>query len=114
MTVQAPKTTLQQRLVRIYNIPPNVTFHCPKRVALTNTQTFGQLLSWEPTKDGDKCPASGAELLESIVLAQKEIERIQAAIDNMVSIMEQQDAEHDAVAHPCAIAKADQQGGADA
>ncbi len=106
MTVQAPKTTLQQRLARTYRIPNGVTYHRP------HTNTFGGIMFGEIvtcTKDGtDWCAeGKGHEFMQSIALAHKEIERIQRAIDNMVSIMDQQDAEHDAVAHLCAIAEAE-------
>ncbi|WP_294637405.1 hypothetical protein [uncultured Aquabacterium sp.] len=106
MTVQAPKTTLQQRLARTYRIPNGVTYHRPHTNTLGGI-TFGEIVTC--TKDGaDWCAeGKGHEFMQAIALAHKEIERIQKAIDNMVAIMEQQDAEHDATAHLCAIAAAE-------
>lgn len=108
MTINAPKTTLQQRLTRTYRIPNGVAFHRPHSAGMGGP-IFGEIVTM--TKDGtDWCAeAKGHDFIQAIALAQKQIERIQQAIDNMVSLMDKQDAEHDAVAHLCEIAKADRQ-----
>lgn len=76
---------LQQVMNTVYTVPAGTLVHLPTRGAFGNV-CFGQISNWNGDK-GD-FTVKGEELVESILLANRQIARIQQAVLNMQAVLD--------------------------
>lgn len=76
---------LQQVMNTVYTVPAGTLVHLPTRGTFGNV-CFGRISNWNG--DNGDFTVKGEELVESILLANREIARIQQAVLNMQAVLD--------------------------
>lgn len=84
------KIDIQKVLTKCFHIPNGMKYHRPQSGTFGGL-TFGQITCARVEGRDYQATGTGAELLQAIALAQKEINNIQEAINNMVQLLESED-----------------------